>query len=137
MSENTENTGTPEDPSSVTEDTGLAEGDFNALRADAGMSQLPGHSGNLAQWEASEAGKEFLEGEDDNVKEAEEGAEKAHEGLDEEGRTEAEAKFFEAVDKGEAPKEDDQQDTNPSAQEPAPKATKKTASSSSSETSGG
>jgi len=73
------------------------EGDLNALRKESGLSEGAGHMGTLAGWEASPAGQEFKDGEDDNVAAAEEAAEAAHEDLNEEGVSEAETAYVEAA----------------------------------------
>lgn len=74
------------------------EGELRALRQDAGLNQLPGHGAHILSWEASEQGKEFLKGEKDRNKEAEEGAKKAHDGLDKDNDlSEPEKKYREAL----------------------------------------
>lgn len=90
-------TATESTDSQVAAKAGLSEGEVKALRDDAGLNGLAGHGANLAAWEATEAGKEFVKGEKDRNKEAEEGAKAATKDLDDNGRSEAEKKYFEAT----------------------------------------
>ena len=78
---------------------GLSEGDVKALRDDAGLNRLPGHSATVGAWAASEQGKEFAKGEKDRNKAAEDGAKAAHESLNKDGLSEADRKYTEAVGK--------------------------------------
>lgn len=100
------NVGTP-DPNATTsadvqaaEAAGITEGEFKALRDEAGLNQSAGHMANIGSWEASAQGQEWLEGEDDRVKANEEEAEKYDEQTNDDGLTEAEAAYFEAVEQG-------------------------------------
>lgn len=38
----------------------ITEGDLIAARSDTNIDRMPGHTGNLTEWEASEAGQKFL-----------------------------------------------------------------------------
>ena len=75
----------------------VSEGDIKALRDDAGLVRLPGNEGNVKVWEASEAGKAFLKGEAERVKQAEAAAKAAHADLDKDGLSEADKKYEETV----------------------------------------
>lgn len=83
----------------VADKSGLTEGEVHALRKDAGFDQLPGHEPHVLAWEASAAGQEFVKGEKDRNKEAEEGAKSAHDVLDKDDQTEAEKKYREVTSK--------------------------------------
>lgn len=76
---------------------GISEGELHALRDDAGVNLSAGHGANLATWETSEAGKEWIKGAKDRDKEAKEGAERAHADVDKDGKTEADKKYEEVV----------------------------------------
>lgn len=54
----------------MTEKAKATEGDIHAYRDDAALNAIAGHGAGLAEWEASEAGKEFIAGESDRNKEA-------------------------------------------------------------------
>jgi colicin import membrane protein len=90
------------DPSAevqAAEEAEMTEGEVKALRADAGLDQLAGHEANVHAWEQSEAGQRFLEGEDDRLKQYEEEEKAYAEQTDDDGLNEAEARYFEAVNK--------------------------------------
>lgn len=99
------NPGTP-DPNTfasadvqVANAAGLSEGEVKALRDDAGVNQLPGNEANTLSWQATAAGKEYLDGEKDRQKKYKDEAKAYDEQTNKDGLTEAEAKYKEAVDK--------------------------------------
>lgn len=100
------NVGTPDPAATDTADTataraaGISEGDVKALRDDAGLNQLPGHEANVHAWENSPAGKAWLKGEKDREKAAKNEAKQYEEQVNDDGLSEADAKYREVVSKG-------------------------------------
>lgn len=81
----------------LAEAAGITEGEVHALRDDAGLNQLAGHDADVHAWSLTEAGKKFSKEEADRKKAAKTEEKAYSEQTDKNGRTEAEAKYAEAV----------------------------------------
>lgn len=78
---------------------GLSEGAVHGLRDAAGVNQSPGHTANLASWEQSEGGKEFLKGEADRQKAQKDEAEALEKATNDKGLDEDSEKYLKALNK--------------------------------------
>lgn len=98
------------DAADTANDLGLTEGEYRALRDDAGVNQSAGLDDNVVVWEASPAGKVFLEGEADRQKAVEIEAKALNDATDDDGLDEKAAKYVEVMGKGDSAKKDAKRD---------------------------
>lgn len=87
------------DAADVANDAGLSEGEYRALRDDAGVNQSAGLDDNTVVWEASPAGKVFLKGEGDRQKAIKAEAKALDEATNEDGLDEKAVAYVEAMGK--------------------------------------
>lgn len=81
------------------ESAGITEGEFKALRDDAGVNQSAGSEAHVKAWEASAAGKEFVKAEGDRQKAIKDEAKTIDEQTNKDGLDEGAAKYVEVTSK--------------------------------------